>query len=321
MPLGIPEPPRKLYKAGLTATTQVTQETNYVYFIEQDDQGNFKIDYPEGGGIYVYKFGGQYEDKDGKVTIRNAVRLLYPEKGFPTPEALSAVNISKRALMGYVRFFTTPLIMILLSPLILIPWKWKIRILDKWAMGFASVGYMSLEPHIMEDRYYTKICRSLNLFLRDVVMQISEDNSRGMRKAIEVFINMIEYDTAYRYPLQDVLSETTKDKLLKDPRKEIKRLVNILSTRHKKTHIAEKFKQVGTLLSLLLLHPKIKRYFKIALERADLEAMQFDEADRYHVMSLDGYDFFGEQHAIRVQRYLDMHNGIPPSPIEVKSMV
>ena len=108
----------------------------------------------------------------------------------------------------------------------------------------------------------------------------------------------------------DILSETTTTKLLANPAKEIGRLINILFEREGSQHVTGSFKAINKFAFILHL-PKIKRAFKEAMMGINLEDLQYDEADRYLVAPLAGYNFFGEKVEERLNKYHDGRAGIP----------
>lgn len=124
----------------------------------------------------------------------------------------------------------------------------------------------------------------------------------GENKLSIVISTILQYDLAYRWRLQDLFGETSKESLTKSPRKEIKRL---LAINRKREHIfnggpgkqnpgksvADKFIIFGILLDISLLFPPARRKLRKIIEKADFHKLQLDEADRYWCRMRTDYDF------------------------------
>ncbi|MGK3946016.1 hypothetical protein ABK046_47675, partial [Streptomyces caeruleatus] len=77
---------------------------------------------------------------------------------------------------------------------------------------------------------------------------------------------MIDYDNAYRYRLGDIFGETTKIALMKDPVREVKRLLSIIQRRERASaDIRLKYGFVATGLSIAMVHPRIRKAFRAAV--------------------------------------------------------
>ena len=131
-------------------------------------------------------------------------------------------------------------------------------------------------------------------------MGISELNSF---KFAEIVSHLFEYDNAYRLPIQDLFSETSKEKW-NNPSKEIKRLAKIFGERHVNIAVTKKVKNVALLARIALLIPNIKKALIKAFKEVELENLQLDEADRYWLSIRTDYLQGGltkEENAIFVQ--------------------
>jgi hypothetical protein len=152
--------------------------------------------------------------------------------------------------------------------------------------AFNRVALKAVSPTLLKDECLTNFSRETKRFIEVFVSKLGLTG--GDQLAI-IVSNLIDYDNAYRLRLEDVLSETSKYRLLKNPRKEIRRLVGILKEREtlrceiKNTNIHYKFKVTAWLFSLALLIPKFNRAFKEAIEQSNFENFQYDEIDMYWV--------------------------------------
>jgi hypothetical protein len=132
-------------------------------------------------------------------------------------------------------------------------------------------------------------------FLYDFIIIFTKElGIKEYQKLTELFVNTINSDTAYWRRLQDILNETDKNKM-KDPRKEIPRLLKILRERENVLGdcVPNKFKLAINVILLSLLHPKVKRAYNIALEQVDIEKVKPDQLDTFWMCVRGGYNFFG----------------------------
>ena len=127
------------------------------------------------------------------------------------------------------------------------------------------------------------------LFLKFI--GVSEKLADNFASAFGLFI---QYDTAYWTRFEDIMSETTKERFLKNPIKEIKYLLKLLAERDpKRAHLVNKIKSMIKILRLLILIPKIRKAFYRVIESINFENLQYDEGDRYNVRNSMRYRFFG----------------------------
>jgi hypothetical protein len=126
----------------------------------------------------------------------------------------------------------------------------------------------------------------------------------------DIIATFIENDNAYRFRYQDVVSETTKDTLLKNPYKEWKRLLDLFIEREmrgKDSKITGYFKNILRILRILSLTPKFKRIYKAAINNANLDNIKFDEDDKYWVLWWNTYNFFGQTFEERRKKLVEIH--------------
>ena len=355
----LPQPPKKIFEYNLTQTTQITQEKQDVFWIANtkypEDGGIYVYKFgadilptpeitPEkteefkrkgeevlrlinkllnGSGFILMPNGGQvalvplevYEKNNPKPDLSTRIDVLYPEKGFPTPEAVWACSLAKKFFIKQIGFLFKIKFLLLFLPN-------KLKILSKWLGDYNELAYAALIPYLLDDIRHSAPCRELRVFIREFLGEIGggEIGEEASDRFAKIFATIIEYDTAYRYRIEDILSETTSEKLKTAPRREIKHLLGIFAQREfRRPLLVEKFKFVGLGLYFALLLPKVKKAFINALDKIDFTKLQLDEADRYHVLKLDGYEFLGRNIEDRVQEYVNLHNGNPPRTISIQS--
>ena len=359
--LSIPNAPQKILanKTHNTQESQLMSEGNHIYFVD-------RYEYPESGGILVYKYGGivkpvvidqsKYEESGQKcleelrellkrhdfdltgqdrqpvmlipnevIRLENAqqveerIDLKHPEKGIPDPLAVSLANKVKRVLKEEILFFSYKWTIVAFSAFIFLPFKYKIKILERWLDGWSGYGMLVMEPRLMEVRYYTEFCRALyrfvNVFLKTLgVSQVVADRTAW------VVAEILERDNAYRWRAEDVLTETSVEKLLKQPQKEVDRLIGILLQRElKSAKLPKTFKSFARILKFILRLPRFKKAWGIALKEVNFKDFQFDEIDRHQVMKYGGYNFFGIPVEAREQAWKNLYNGKPPKMVHVQA--
>lgn len=252
-----------------------------------------------------------------KTEIQNRVDLLYPEKGFIEPSILEMINDVKAILIGQIQFFASKEAFMAMGFSIFLPFKMKIRLLERWMDSFNRPAEKILHGCKIERNFYSNISRELikfiTTFLTDLGVKFDVADSFAENVTVPV-----EYDSAHRYRLEDLFSTTSKEQMLEYPRREIKKILWHLSDRDERVNLNNKYKAVATILSILLLHPRIKKAFKKALTESKFENFQLDEADRYHVLRLGSYKFMGRDWRDRVLEYKKLHNGNWPEPFPVK---
>lgn len=250
-----------------------------------------RVEYPEEGGIYVYL-------KD----------VLYPTKGFPNPEACQANNIAKRAFVGQLRFLAK-------NPLAVISLLRK-KNFESFLREYCSMAEIALGRFYLKDIRYQISVREIRKFVYKFFkeLKIAEDICLSFSKT---FATLLEYDNAYLFRVQDLANETDKEKLLLNPVKEFKKLLEILKQRDPRVGMHERFGSATMLISMAFKIPKIRKAYREALQEIDFTKIQMDENDRYQVLRWDKYNFFGESFEVRGQRYMEMHNGHPPQAMVI----
>lgn len=246
---------------------------------EQND--HYAIDLKEGEKRGWLK---QTSSEDGQSTIISLVPnvgvympvkdAMFPLKCFASANAVFAANLIKAHLMETVK---------LLAKWYLFPF---LLLLNKQAVldAFNRISMKSFSPYLLVDNCLTDFSRTLKVFLVHFLdgMGFTADSTHTFAILIA---NLIDLDNAYRLRFEDTISETSKERL-QNPRKEIKRLLQIMKDREirpgvKGRAIHYKFKVFAYLLSLIMLRPKVKRAFLSALKIIDLEKMSLDTVDVY----------------------------------------
>lgn len=247
-----------------------------------------RIEYPEEGGILIYHVGS-----------------LHPVKGFPFPEAVIACNSAKRFFITHLKLFTGNW----LAAISML----RIKNFEHWLEAFNFLGSSMIEPYLLEEKRYTPLCQELHKFIRTFLMGIGVGEGTAIVFS-EYFSTLIEYDDAYRYILEDIFGITSREDLLENPVRELKLMFTVWRQREGRPKMHRYFGMIFKILYWVLKVPRIKRAFRAALEAVEFERMQMDEADRYHTLRVDTYNFGGRDYESRRNEYIDMHTkaGILP---------
>lgn len=270
--------------------------TDFLLASPQPVFGIEKIDYTD-DGIFVHLVG------------HNGEKLKYPTKGFPFPEAAQANNIFKRLLVGQVRYLAK-------NPLALLPLLSR-RGLAHWLNIISSAAEITLGPYYLQDKYYNRATKEIRKLVYNFMRAIvQEDTAQSFAKTIAT---VFEYDNAYLLRIQDLMNETTKEAILKNPRKEFERLFGILKERDERLSMRTKFSSGIKLLSLALWIPKFRRGFYNAIKEMTLENIQMDDGDRYQVLRWINYNFLGKTFEERVKEFQEIHKGNIPTALVLQS--
>ncbi len=251
-----------------------------------------RVDYPPEGGIYVYYKG-----------------MPFPKKGFPTPEASWMNDIVKRVSVFLLRSIGSKDMLLPAMAFAVLPWKMKLRTIDKVIYNFNRVALWMLQSIFMKDEYYSNPCKPMKKVITSFVqaLGIEEKTSADIGKVIAT---MFEYDDSYRYRFEDVMSETSREALIASPLKEFRRLGKIFRDREKFADMFSKLDGMIAIGSVALLHPKVRQAWKQAWGSINDEAfamMQLDDADKYHTLIRGDYDFQGKSLTSRMRRLAMIH--------------
>ncbi len=286
--ISVPYPPRSIFLQSHVETPEniTAQEERLVYYLDH-------FSFPVSGGIFTYYVGKRY-----------------PAQGWVTMEAVTRLNLYKRTLLSWVLPFTNKSLILCLIPLICIPWKRKIGILQGVIESQNRLAEQMLQVDYYQYDKYGAPAQETEKFITAFLyaLGISYDHARSFGGTLG---HIIEFDSAYRYRLLDILAETSPE-ALENPRKEIKNLMVKFSERESRDHLIKRFTQVSKLLSVLLLVPKVKKAFQKGIESMDFKRIQMTPADMYHVLTDNGkhehgYDWGGKSKEERLTEYESLH--------------
>lgn len=252
-----------------------------------------RVEYPEEGGIHLWLKG-----------------LKYPIKGFPYPEALSDDNKAKRILISQIRFFAQ-------NPLACLAFLTN-KGRNSWFKEYVMIAHPLMQPHMLKPIRYNPLSRELfkivPIFLEDIGIDPVQARAMG-----DIMACMIEHDDGYRYRIEDLMTVTTKEEMLANPAKELEKIVKAVQQRDPRLHMTERFVSIVTLIKFAFWLPGFKKAFLHAISESNFTNMQMDEADRYHTLRYDTYDFGGRRFIDRYFEYLKIHEGNPPQGLKMNN--
>lgn len=253
-----------------------------------------------------------------KVTVEGGIKLYlrgvpWPQKGLTDPHALWALNMAKRYLIEPIKLMTK--MPFLASSLVfcVLTYKAKVRAIQDVLSAYVRIAYGPLEGFILKREYLCPIAQEIQKITNTFLLEIGIDEHTSGRMS-KITSHFLEYDNAYRYRVQDLFSETTKEALLKDPVKEMKRLLQIMSLRDDNIEVKGKFRSLVMILSFALFSRKIKKALINAIKGADIERMGFDGDDEYWVCMRTDYKFFGKEYDERMKMVED-----EPKPLKISA--
>ncbi len=218
---------------------------------------------------------------------------LYPKKGFPSPESIWSANQAKILFVEMLKF---PFFLLFVNK-------------EKLLASYNRIAMKAVRPFLLKRIHMTKTANELRDIISTFLTLIGISQQTAQDFA-DIFAYIIDTDDAYRYRIQDILSETKKQHILNSPIMEMDRLILILASRDSK-EVSDKFKRLSSLLSLLLLIPKYRIAFKQSISQCTFKNLQYSEADRYWVHMKGGYDYLGLSLTQRQEQMRKIYKKIP----------
>lgn len=232
-----------------------------------------KVEFPEKGGILTY-MGGHEQ----------------PYKGFPFFEMVEKVDTIKkiqRATLSSLYHSLKKRSWFTLAPLIFVPW-----LFGDIVKAYVQTFHRLIMRFKIKNERYCDAMRELNrAFSIEFYGEVND--SKELRFQLrDVACMFLEFDNAYRFRFQDVIVELDKQKLKKNPAKEIVRLLEVMSTREKTQEIKDTWKLVRYFLPLYLRFNKSLRKSIVAvLDGLDLDKVQLSIEDRHYCKERKDYQF------------------------------
>lgn len=278
--------------------------------------------FPKEGGELEYRDFWLTDDQNNLVNIVKPheqegmftyyVGLLHPKKGFVYPEALAACNIAKRYLLSTLKFFATPSLALPYLAILILPWRLKVKIIEKLLLSYNTTCDVILEPHFLDDQYMMLPARQLRDWIARFLVNLGVSDGTAKRFGLTV-ATLFEYDCRYMETFQDVMSEASKEVLVARPSRELTRLFGIFAQREKLSKkLLQNVALVGRVFKIIFFHPRIRKAFAQSVKDVDFQKIGLSEADKYWALFEYGYDFMGIPYDERQDRLSKLHQGKIP---------
>lgn len=304
MELQVAYPPEQIFKEKRNALDPVRNVlprmgTYYLTHVEYPDQEHPSKWRGKTQGIYAW-----FQD------------CPFPAKGHPFPQAIHACGGVKRLWRVWMETLASKELWFPYVGFVLMRRKKKIAVIEKFLKGVDDAGRSILFPFYLNKTRWRESVQEIYLFISRFFMYLGIDGQIAADFA-ETFSTLLQYDDAYCLRIGDLASETTKERLLADPIKEIERLMDILASREMEGENnlnVSKFRNIAKILKIGFYSRWIRGAFYRALQQMNLENIQLDDLDLFHAMLRDDYLVKGYTTAERVEMYKFFFNTFPPYP-------
>ena len=189
---------------------------------------------------------------------------------------------------------------------------------ERWIASFSKMAMVPLQQYVLKPIRYRTACRELRVFTETFLLEMGI-KWRVAERMATVFVTMLEHDDAYLLRVQDLADATTGEKMRNNPRKEVKRLLKLLSERDPRVSMNKKFGGIAKLFSLAMYLPKIRKAYNKAMDSIDWSKIQMDEADHYHALRWNLYDVGGKSFEDRTMEFLAIHENNLPTSYQIQS--
>lgn len=162
---------------------------------------------------------------------------------------------------------------------------------------FINWLWYALQEVYNEERFYGQPVRELYRLIKN-------------EKVRDILCAVLEYDTAYRYRLQDIMVELDKVKFEKNPIKELDRLLKIMISRECKAEDDKKIlgmRKIGKIIPLLNIYlffnRKLLKELKRIVKEIKVEEVKLSVEDIYWTNKYRDYNFGGIEYSTRYKQY------------------
>lgn len=215
----------------------------------------------------------------------------FPQKGVAIPLTMQRINAVKRIITESTKLIKQKEFILIGVFFMLKTIKGRINFIEKIVHAFNSVCIKIIDNSFFKRYYLTSVARNLDLLISRTMMNmgINKTVSQDFGRVISA---VIEFDNAYRFRMQDALSEIDYDELKTKPARELLRVLKLYEERDNKI-VSSKIIILRPIIRLLFLSKWFRDAFILALESIKFDEMRFDENDKYWVCQRGDYEFFG----------------------------
>lgn len=170
--------------------------------------------------------------------------------------------------------------------------KWNFEVFPNWFERMSKMGHF-----LLKDEYYCKPVKELRRILKGKIDE----------RVLDAMTLVLEYDSAYRFMLQDILPILDKEKFDKEPIKELQRLFDIFISRNDggEQKMINIFKFIKFYLKV---NRKLLKQVKEIVKDLNLEEIYPTREDRYWMLYLRAYRCFGLDPEEAQKQYLQLKN-------------
>jgi hypothetical protein len=284
--------PREIFE-NKTGEQQVATESEVFYLVEKIETEN---------GIRAYLRGAEYY-----------------QKGQAPAETLFFLNIAKRITAEGLKYASKmPIVIGFMLGQLLLPKQYKLSI-QGIIDTYNTIIWKVISPHILKKKNMIEMPRETRVFIYNFLKQLGiGENTCYQTSAI--ISHFFEYDNAYRYRVQDLLSETNKTEFMCSTQKVLKRFIKLSKERDEKG-VSDKLVSGLKLISWVLIIPKYKKAFLNALRLSKFKNFQYDKIDIYWISMRNDYLYMGEDVETRSKRNKGKKIPIPMPQAEYEEYI
>ena len=241
--------------------------------IPKDTNPILKVEFPPDGGILTYMQGFEH-----------------PYKGFPLAEFVEKVDtikkLSRNMLSGFYHSIKSrnKFLLFFMFPSILIA-------RDAFYTGIYTFYRVIERFRVKRDKYskaMREVYRAFNYPRLKENMKILE-----IRLMLKDLVTMLlEFDNAYRYRFQDIITELNKENLKANSVKELNRLLDVISEREKTQEIKDTWRLLRMGLNYYLrFDRKLLKMFVDVFSELNLDEVKLTQEDKLYCAKRYDYNF------------------------------
>jgi len=237
--------------------------------------------------------------------------IPYPRKGFPDAEIINALHHIKKDTALLMGLFANKELIPSFIVFNLLPYKWKIKVLNSFLYGFLRKANSNLTFWYYLPQYYCVFAKELQNLIRFFLLDLKLNWDYSDNVAL-IFCMFMEHDDAFRIRVQDLFNSVTQEELLKAPIRTLRKIARLIKEREKQwPSLVNRITAPINILCVLLLIPRYRRAFKKAVRLADWKKLQFDEGDKYWAKTWQFYDAEGKDFETRNAELNAIHKNMP----------
>jgi len=224
-----------------------------------------------------------FTEREGMMS--NYTNRPFPRKGLVYPEAVETNNIVKKVLVLIFRSIASP----------------------KYALDeFLRMSDYAFRNQYLQRRFYCNFSREIWDFTYHFTRKFGIKHDKAYRLG-KMMAHIFQYEENYRFWVQDMFGQTTKQDLIDHPQRELTKMMEVFS-RRMRAGVQFKFKAPIKILCFILKVPIIKRAWKFAWGQIDFSRLLLDEADRWWMLSSADYDLEDRNIEERFREHIDIYN-------------